>query len=96
MKLLLNCIFDGAIGAYQVPFYSRTKLEASRQFADACADKNSPFSKHASDYTLYCVGGFDDATGMVETFDPFVKICTALEAIAEYDNAFENIKLRQN
>lgn len=79
MKLLICSIFDGAVGAYGAPFYARSKAEASRTFADACADTNHAFYKHAADYTLFSIGTFDDADGKIVQPAMHSKIITALE-----------------
>ncbi|AXH76368.1 MAG: nonstructural protein [Microviridae sp.] len=82
MKLLLCSIYDGAVAAYQPLFTSRSKGEASRTFADAVTDTNSPFNKHPGDFTLYAVATFDDKLCLIEPIEPTEKIITALECLS--------------
>lgn len=63
MKLLMCAIFDSQVKAFTPPFYSRTKSEAMRSFADAVGKSDSPFCNHPNDYTLFYIGEFDDNSG---------------------------------
>lgn len=81
MKLLMCSIYDGAVAAYLPPFYARSKNEASRIFADAVLEPNSPYNKHPADYTLYALATFDDKLCLIESFDAHEKIISALECI---------------
>lgn len=57
---------DEAVGSFQLPFFTRSLGEASRGFADAVNNPDTPFHKHTKDYSLWCLGTFDDNGG---TFD---------------------------
>ncbi|QCQ84686.1 nonstructural protein [Blackfly microvirus SF02] len=58
-------VFDSAISAHLPPFFARSEGEAIRMIGQAVNDPASGFHKHAKDYTLVCLGSFDDATGDV-------------------------------
>ncbi|WNK14613.1 MAG: nonstructural protein [Microvirus sp.] len=65
MKMIVCSVHDAAVGAYMQPFFSRSKPEAIRSFADAVGNGDSPFAKHKADFTLMVIGSFDDMTGEI-------------------------------
>jgi len=62
-------VHDSKAQAYLPPFYMRTKGEALRAFETTVKDTNTQFNKYPSDYTLVELGSFDEATGVIETWD---------------------------
>lgn len=58
-------VYDAAAQAYGPPFFSRTHGEAIRSFESACADPQRDFFKHATDYSMWHIGQFDDQTGAI-------------------------------
>lgn len=80
MKLLMFSVFDIKAGAYLPPFSLLNEEVAKRAFLQACADPNHNFNRNPEDYTLFCVGSFDDSTGVL-TLEPSPRfVMTALEA----------------
>lgn len=65
MILRVYAVMDSAVGAYLPPLVFRSDEEATRAFADACTTQGQ-FVKHAADYSLWYLGTFNDATGVVE------------------------------
>lgn len=80
MRMLIFSVFDSAVGAHLQPFFSRSMGEAIRSFQDACNQSDSQFNRHASDYTLFLHGSFDDAGGVFDTSPP-ERVSSALELI---------------
>lgn len=72
---------DEKVGAFMPPFPMRSDGEAIRGFIDACADKNTAFSKHPADFVLFNVGKYDDVTGRFIPSEP-VEVMTATQATA--------------
>lgn len=66
MKLLVFSVFDAAVNAFMPPFYMRTKGEAIRAFTEASNDASKPFKANKTDYALFLLGVWDDATGLTE------------------------------
>lgn len=56
-------VFDGALEAYDRPFCAPTRGIGVRAFMDEVNRPGSPMASHASDYRLFHVAMFDDATG---------------------------------
>lgn len=78
MKLYAFSVRDEAVGSFLPPMFFRSKGEAIRAFSDAVANPEHQFAKHMSDYVFFCVGEFNDASGMFGAFEP-VRIMSAFE-----------------
>lgn len=86
MKVNVYSVYDGAVGAYLPPFFSRSKGEAIRSFTDAVVEPNGPFNKHKADFALLQLGTFDDQTGELSYMaNGPQKIITALETLPALD-----------
>lgn len=66
MKHALFSVFDEKAAAYLPPFTFAQKGQAIRAFTDTLADENSQIAKHPEDYTLFELGAYDDATGLID------------------------------
>ena len=66
MKLMAFSIYDVKVEAYSAPFCCRTFGEAERFVTDILNDPQGQYSKHKEDYQLYCVGSFDQDSGILE------------------------------
>lgn len=81
MKTNIYSIYDTAAGIYQKPFVAQSHGEVTRSFSDIACDAEHPIGQHPEDYTLFCLGTFNDGTGEIIPKPPN-KIATALELIA--------------
>ena len=61
MKMKIFGIYDSKAEAYLQPFFMKTKGEAIRGVTALVHDPNHNFNKHAADFTLFELGGFDDS-----------------------------------
>lgn len=66
MKLFT--LHDKAIGTYSNPVAIPSNRDAIESLRASVADPNSAHSKHAPDFTLYCIGEFDQFTGVIKTY----------------------------
>jgi len=66
MILKIFSVYDSKAESYMAPFYFHAIGQALRAFTDTANDTKSSMFKHAGDYTLYCIGDFDDQTGKVQ------------------------------
>lgn len=82
MKLEIYSVFDTGTGSYGPPLFVRARGEAMRSFMDACSQADSNFSKHASYYTLFFLGHFDDNAGLFATGSP-ERVISALECLSQ-------------
>ncbi len=58
-------IFDGKAEAYTQPMFFQSTGQAVRSFSDAVNDGESNFSRHPEDYTLFCLGEWDERSGKI-------------------------------
>lgn len=63
MKLKSFSVYDAAVAAFLPPFFMPSDAVAIRVFADCCQDGAHAFCRNPSDYTLFRIGEFDDASG---------------------------------
>lgn len=63
------CIFDEKAAAYLLPFFLPTEGMATRGFEDAVMDREHMFGKHPEDYTLMCLGDFDDGKAKFSPYE---------------------------
>lgn len=80
-------VLDSAVKAFLPPFFCRTKGEAIRSFSEAANNKEHQFYRHSADYTLYYLGDFDDASGIVTSTMGPERVISAREVI-ETDDIF--------
>ncbi|QCQ84590.1 nonstructural protein [Blackfly microvirus SF02] len=74
-------MFDRKALIFHTPFFAVTDGAAVRSFADLVNDPNSTVSRHPTDYVLYRVGVFDDASGMLHGADPVNHIIDAISLV---------------
>ena len=56
------CIFDEKAKAYLPPFILPEVGMALRTFGDCVNSDDHQFGRHPSDYTMFTLGSYDDAT----------------------------------
>lgn len=66
MKMKMFSVYDSKAEAYLAPFFSATEATAMRAFEAAAKDEQHDFHKWSEDYTLFCLGTFDEFTGIIE------------------------------
>jgi hypothetical protein len=59
-------VYDVKAEAYLVPFFARTRGEATRMFANSANDPNHQFFTNGEDFSLYALGEYDDSDGSIE------------------------------
>lgn len=65
MKLNVYVVHDAKAEAYMSPFFLGTDAVAIRGFSDAISNPETPFGKHPSDYTLFCIGEYSEIKGEI-------------------------------
>lgn len=61
-------IFDSKVGAYTAPSFLQNEATCLRSLGDALLNDQHQFSRHASDYTLFCFGTWDEETGLFQLY----------------------------
>lgn len=65
MKLYLFSVYDKVSKMYVDLFTSQTREAAQRSFNSAAMNRNTMLAKYPTDFALYCLGEYDNATGEV-------------------------------
>lgn len=77
--MFVFCIFDSKADAYLLPFFSRNRGVALRQFMSAVQDEGSDFHRYAGDYTLFEIGTWDDNEGLICVYQAKVNLGVAVQ-----------------
>lgn len=84
MILQVYAIYDVRAKAYMQPFFMDNEEMAKRAVMDCVNSESHGFHKHAEDYSLYCLGSFDDSLGQIEGTGPrFIVSAKALKDVME-------------
>ena len=78
-KLLAFSVFDSKAEVFGTPIFFPTKGLATRAFEDQCNKPDSPISQHPGDYTLFCIGDFDQDTGSLTPLPTPTSLGTGVE-----------------
>ena len=65
MKLKIFSLFDEKAQAYNTPQYLKHPGEAIRMLQTTLSNKDSMVAQYPEDYSLYCLGTFDDNNGKI-------------------------------
>lgn len=76
MILKVYSVFDVKAAAYARPFFMVNDQSAVRTFGDYVNTQGEPPNLHPEDYSLFCLGEFDDVKGTLVSNNPEI-VCTA-------------------
>ena len=82
MTLNIFTVFDSKAGLYLQPFFSQSTGTAIREFSSAANTSEHAFHIHASDFTLFHLGEFDQADGKFNLLNAPASLGTAIQYIA--------------
>lgn len=70
-KNYVVAVYDSALDAYSRPFFVPTTQIGVRSFADEVnrVSVDNPLNRHPDDYSLYCLGSWDDHSGRFENLE---------------------------
>lgn len=66
MRMKMYCIYDHIGMVAAKPFLLQNNEVAIRAVKDAMSQNDADFAKHPEDYSLYCIGEFNDSTMEIE------------------------------
>lgn len=69
MKLNAYTLFDSKSLVFNQPFFAHNHAVATRMVSDIAQDTNTQIGRHPSDFILYKIGTYDDATGFMEPLE---------------------------
>lgn len=73
-------VHDSKAACFCTPYNSENNNTAIRDFSYAANDPTTPIGRHPSDYTLFCIGSFDNQTGQLTPIEP-IAIALALTLV---------------
>lgn len=82
MEYALIAVFDSKVGAFEPAITVPAVGAGVRWFSDAVMNKETPYGKHPEDYSLWKVGGFRVADGLVAGVFPPEKLIDAATVIS--------------
>jgi len=91
MRVKAYTIYDTKSLTYSNPFYAPTHGAAIRIVTDATQDNNSQLARHPADFILYCVGEFDDNSGIFMPIDPREHVIDVIACIPIQPTLWDNI-----
>lgn len=65
MKMIIFSVYDSKAQSFLPPFFMQNDGMAVRIFSECANDKEHQFGRFSSDFTLFAIGEFDDATGII-------------------------------
>jgi len=68
--VIILTIRDAASESFMRPFFARATGEGVRIFRDLVNDPDHPVGVHPEDYTLFAIGEFDEAEGVLTATEP--------------------------
>jgi hypothetical protein len=78
-KLKVFAVHDSKVEAYLQPFFCRTTGEALRMWEQTCNDGKSMMATHPTDFSLFEVAEYDEATGRFTQHEVLRPLGTAVE-----------------
>lgn len=66
MILHIYSVYDSKAKAFLPPFFMHNDALAKRIFGDCASDPKHQFNKHPEDYSLFCLGSWDDQNALIE------------------------------
>jgi len=61
-------IYDSKAEAYLTPMFFQSCAQGVRSFTDIVNDKSHAIGLHPEDYTLFCIGDWDERKGEIVLF----------------------------
>jgi hypothetical protein len=83
MQVLIFAILDQKAEAFLQPFFAATTALAFRNCNKACRNPESPFAQFPTDFTLYCIGEFDDESGALTPYAPMKNLGSMLQFLPD-------------
>lgn len=95
MKVNCYAVYDAKISDFHLAIFDIKHEGAIRQFSDAVNDKQTKWSRHPEDYSLWYIGEFDTTKGALTGVLP-ENLVNASAVISLTSRAPEQIEMFQN
>lgn len=76
------CVRDELV-SFMSPFTERSDEAAIRGFGQACNNPDLLYAHQSDDFTLYKIGDFDDAAGVITPIVPPTMLCRGDDVVSK-------------
>lgn len=85
-------LFDCKTMFYHAPFVAHGNGDAVRVITSLVMGGQHPCSKFPEDFTLFCIGSFDDSKGGLVGFKENELVCSCLDIVNDIRNKSKEIE----
>lgn len=100
MVIKIFAVWDAKASFYGTPFCDQNENSAIRNFSDAVRDGSNPnnlWNKHPEDFSLYCIGEFDNTCGEIIPQTPRALItASALQELYNEKQIGDELRVLKN
>lgn len=92
MKLNAYTVYDAKTLVYGVPFFAPTDGSAIRSMQELSNDLNTTVGRHPTDFSLWCLGTYDDQSGALAALSPLRHVVDANALLVRQENLFPDVE----
>ncbi len=78
-------IFDVKAQAYSQPMFFQSSGQAVRTFSDEANRTDGNIGAHPEDYTMFCLGEWDEREGKITVYDALKPLARAIDLVERSD-----------
>lgn len=92
MKLNAYSVYDAKSLVYGTPFFAPTDGSAIRSMQDLANDLSTTVGRHPTDFSLWCVGNYDDQKGELTPLAPLRHVVDANALLQRQEPLFPDVE----
>lgn len=92
MKLNAYVVYDAKTLVYGVPFFAPTDGSAIRSMQELSNDLNTTVGRHPTDFSLWCVGSYEDQNGQLVSVTPLRHVVDANALLQRQEPLFPDVE----
>lgn len=77
--LKVYSVYDSKTEAYLQPFFAPAHGAALRMFQQAVEEPGHQFNRFSGDFTLFCIGSYDEQHGALTPLEHLINLGNAIE-----------------
>lgn len=77
--LKIYSVYDSKTEAYLQPFFAPAHGSALRMFQQAVEEPGHQFHRFSADFTLFCIGSFDEQKGTLTSLEHLINLGNGIE-----------------
>ena len=90
--MFLLSVYDSAAKFYLPLFCVENLGQALREFSDAANNKETYLGKHPADYTLFCLGSYEQEGGIINPYHAPERLACAIDFVKS--SAYPDVNAR--